>query len=131
MCSPNPCGSNAQCTPGKDQRNTDRPVCTCYPGYTGDPLSHCVRGECQSDHECGDHRVCINYSCVNPCVGQCGTGASCEVKGHTAVCKCPQGTSGDALRSCHQSRSYPVARYKKSVNQTDFNSTLESSAQKV
>jgi hypothetical protein len=28
-----------------------------------------------------------------------------------AVCKCPQGTDGDALVSCRQSRTYPVARY--------------------
>lgn len=88
-------------------------VCTCLPGYTGNPLSHCVRGECQSDGECSDNRACINYACVDPCIGQCGSNAICEARRHLAVCRCPQGFSGDALVSCRQSRSYPVARYYK------------------
>lgn len=95
-------------------------VCTCLPGYTGNPLTHCSRGECQSDVECSDSRACINYSCVDPCIGQCGSNAICEAKRHLAVCKCPQGFSGDALVSCRQSRSYPVARYyKRSLNDTE------------
>lgn len=131
LCNPNPCGklwsvdiriqsltinhyftgTNAQCVPGYDNTHKERPVCTCIPGYTGNPLSHCVRGECQSDNECGDNKSCINYSCVDPCVGQCGAGAICEAKRHLAVCKCPQNTNGDALVYCRQSRTYPVARY--------------------
>ncbi|XP_031625930.1 neurogenic locus notch homolog protein 1 isoform X2 [Contarinia nasturtii] len=114
LCSPhNPCGTNAKCTPGHDNTGRERPVCTCLPGYTGNPLTHCVRGECQSDVECSDSRACINYSCVDPCLGQCGSNAICEAKRHLAVCKCPQGFTGDALVSCRQSRSYPVARYYK------------------
>lgn len=114
LCSPNnPCGTNAKCTPGHDNTGRERPVCTCLPGYTGNPLSHCVRGECQSDGECSDNRACINYSCVDPCIGQCGSNAICEARRHLAVCKCPQGFAGDALVSCRQSRSYPVARYYK------------------
>ncbi|XP_055307559.1 protein jagged-1-like isoform X2 [Sitodiplosis mosellana] len=121
LCSPNnPCGTNAKCTPGHDNTGRERPVCTCLPGYTGNPLTHCARGECQSDVECSDSRACINYSCVDPCIGQCGSNAICEAKRHLAVCKCPQGTSGDALVSCRQSRSYPVARYyKREVNLSD------------
>lgn len=48
----------------------ERPVCTCIPGYTGNPLSRCNRGECQSDNECSENRACINYACVDPCIGQ-------------------------------------------------------------
>lgn len=113
LCTPNPCGTNAQCTPGYDNTRRERPVCTCLPGYTGNSLTHCVRGECQSDNECSDNRACINYSCVDPCLGQCGVGAICEPKRHLAVCKCPAGTNGDALVSCRQARNYPVARYQK------------------
>lgn len=117
----------------------ERPVCTCLPGYTGNALSHCNRGECQSDGECSESRACINYSCVDPCIGQvsiwsksshkfnllqkllnwfllcfqCGSNAICEARRHLAVCRCPQGYSGDALVSCRQSRSYPVAKYNK------------------
>lgn len=111
LCDPNPCGLNAQCTPGHDKTGRERPVCTCLPGYTGNSLSNCVRGECQSDAECSDHRACVAYQCVDPCVGQCGTGAQCNAKRHLAVCTCPAGTVGDALISCRQSRAYPVARY--------------------
>lgn len=113
LCRPNPCGTNAQCVPGHDNTGKERPVCTCFAGYTGNPLTYCSRGECQSDSECPDHRACLNYSCVDPCVGQCGTNAVCEPKRHVAVCRCSQGFVGDALVSCRQSRSYPVIRYNK------------------
>lgn len=43
LCTPNPCGVNAQCTPGFDKSGKERPVCTCLPGYTGNSLSSCVR----------------------------------------------------------------------------------------
>lgn len=33
-------------------------------------LLQCNRGECQSDNECSENRACINYSCVDPCIGQ-------------------------------------------------------------
>lgn len=111
LCNPNPCGTNAVCTPGYDKTNRERPVCTCPPGYTGNALSSCVRGECQSDSECADHKACINYQCVDPCSGQCGTGAQCQAKRHLAVCTCPAGTQGDALVSCRATQSFPVARY--------------------
>lgn len=90
-------------------------VCTCLPGYTGNPLSHCVRGECQSDSECPDSRACINYSCIDPCIGQCGANAICEAQRHIAVCKCPRGYDGNAASSCvRQSRAYyPFSRYYK------------------
>lgn len=90
-------------------------MCTCLPGYTGNPLSHCVRGECQSDSECPDSRACINYSCIDPCIGQCGANAICEAQRHIAVCKCPRGYDGNAASSCvRQSRAYyPFSRYYK------------------
>ncbi|XP_052891339.1 neurogenic locus notch homolog protein 3-like isoform X1 [Anopheles moucheti] len=116
LCSPNPCGTNAVCTPGYDRSNQERPVCTCPAGYTGNALTSCVRGECQSDAECSDHKACIAYQCVDPCVGQCGVGAQCQAKRHLAVCTCPAGTQGDALVSCRTARNYPVARYNKKRN---------------
>lgn len=43
LCDPNPCGVNAQCQPGYDNNNRERPVCTCLPGYVGNALSSCNR----------------------------------------------------------------------------------------
>ncbi|KAL5286151.1 hypothetical protein ACFFRR_007676 [Megaselia abdita] len=111
LCEPNPCGTNAICIPGHDNTGKERPVCNCQAGYTGNALSHCVRGECQSNEECSDNKACINYQCVNPCIGKCASNAICEPKAHLAVCKCPEGTTGDALVSCRQTRTFPVARY--------------------
>lgn len=126
LCRPNPCGQNAICTPGYDRTQRERPVCTCPAGYTGNALTSCVRGECQSDSECGDHRACINYSCVDPCRGQCGSNAVCQAKSHLAVCTCPTGTTGDALISCSQTKSYPVARYYRSLDkQLSSNVTVD------
>jgi len=113
LCIPNPCGQNAQCVPGHDNTGKERPVCTCLPGYTGNPLSYCARGECQSDVECSDNRSCQNYACVDPCIGQCGSNAICEARRHVAVCRCPQGYNGDALVSCRQARLLPVPKYYK------------------
>ncbi|XP_014091876.1 adhesive plaque matrix protein 2 [Bactrocera oleae] len=111
LCEPNPCGTNALCIPGHDNTGRERPVCNCLPGYTGNPLTHCSRGECLSNNECPDNKACINYQCVNPCIGKCASGATCEPKAHLAVCKCPPGYSGDALVSCRQTRAFPVAKY--------------------
>lgn len=61
LCEPNPCGANAKCQPGFDRTNKERPVCTCLPGYTGDPLRGCVRGECTDDSGCADSQACIDY----------------------------------------------------------------------
>ncbi|KAL0267041.1 UNVERIFIED_CONTAM: hypothetical protein PYX00_009414 [Menopon gallinae] len=113
LCTPNPCGTNAQCTPGYDRSGKDRPVCTCPPGYIGNALVSCTRGECQYDSDCPSSQVCdSNYRCTNPCSNQCGSGAECRVVNHVAVCSCPPNTSGDALVSCYPvSRAAPRARY--------------------
>lgn len=37
-CTASTCGQNAQC-----QVIGGRPVCSCYRGYSGDPLSVCTR----------------------------------------------------------------------------------------
>lgn len=111
LCEPNPCGTNAVCTPGHDNTGRERAVCTCPPGHTGNSLVHCARGECQSNDECADNRACINYECVDPCISKCAQGASCEAKAHLAVCQCQRGYAGDAQISCRQSRTFPVAKY--------------------
>lgn len=61
LCEPNPCGENARCEPGYDRTNKERPVCTCHPGYVGDPLVSCRPGECTEDSHCPDSKACIDY----------------------------------------------------------------------
>jgi len=100
LCNPNPCGTNAQCQPGHDNTGRDRPVCTCLPGYVGDALHHCNRGECLSDSDCGFSRTCRNFECKNPCDGACGVNANCEQRNHGAVCQCPRGFTGDPFTQC-------------------------------
>ncbi|XP_054290488.1 fibropellin-1-like [Macrosteles quadrilineatus] len=109
LCIPNPCGTNARCEPGHDRSGKERPVCTCIPGYLGDPLSYCRRGECSTDNDCRNDQNCINYNCVSSCTNQCGVAAMCNARNHVAVCSCPPGYTGDALTRCYNIPA-PVAR---------------------
>ncbi|CAL8079227.1 unnamed protein product [Orchesella dallaii] len=102
LCSPNPCGTNAVCRPGYDNSGRDRPVCTCPPGYIGDALVSCKRGECQTDSECSNNRICSNFRCEDPCRNSCGVNARCEARNHGAVCSCPPGYRGDPFTQCFQ-----------------------------
>lgn len=114
LCEPNPCGENAQCQPGYDRTGKDRPVCTCLPGYKGDPLTYCRRGECSTSQDCSNHQACLNYECRDACVGQCGVNADCRARDHVAVCTCPPGFTGDAVSQCSalpQARSSGAGEY--------------------
>ncbi|XP_066901827.1 neurogenic locus notch homolog protein 4 [Halyomorpha halys] len=112
LCVPNPCGTNAQCTPGHDRTGKERPVCTCPPGYSGNALVHCRRGECSSDSECRYDQVCDGYQCLPACQNQCGTGAQCIARNHAAVCSCPPGTTGQPLARCNPVQP-PVAAVRR------------------
>lgn len=95
-CSRNPCGTNAIC----QETLGGRPVCSCPPGHSGNPLSYCRRGECADHIECGLSQACQNGVCINPCVGKCGTNAHCEVLNHVAQCSCPARYRGDPFSYC-------------------------------
>lgn len=113
LCKPNPCGENAVCNPGHDNTGKERPVCTCEPGYIGNALTSCRKGECQSDNECADNRACIDYYCQDPCTGkECALTAKCEARRHIAVCTCPDGSRGDAVVGCSAiSSRYGAGKY--------------------
>lgn len=104
LCTPNPCGPNAQCQPGNDRSGSDRPVCICPTGFRGDPLVSCNRGECESDSECSTNQACYNFKCRDPCIDACGQGAQCQARNHGAICSCGQGFVGDPLTACRQTR---------------------------
>lgn len=95
-------------------------VCSCPPGHSGNPLSHCSRAECLDHTECRGDMACRNGVCVNPCAGSCGVNANCEVslaqiysirnlfttvrslqtRNHVPVCSCLRGYTGDPFNSC-------------------------------
>lgn len=74
-CSSNTCGVNAVC----QESSAGRPICSCPPGFNGNPLSHCNRGECLDNVDCRGDLQCREGRCVNPCAGACGVNANCEV----------------------------------------------------
>ena len=73
----NPCGGNAICSTKSHVQ-----VCTCQPGYTGEPKS--IQG-CRL----------IDYCANSPCA----PGAICENSRGSYKCQCQPGTVGDAYNS--------------------------------
>jgi len=108
LCTPNPCGQEAECNVGSDRSGTPRPLCTCPRGYSGNALVACHRGECFNDDECPSHLACFDYKCKDPCLGpstSCAHNADCRVSGHAPVCSCPPGYTGDPLTGCNTRRN--------------------------
>jgi len=105
LCRPNPCGPNAYCKPGIDNRTgEDRPVCLCNEGYRGNGVTGCTRGECTSlqHNTCPNDRACYDSSCIDPCGPTfcggspcCNPTANCRAVDHLAECSCPPGTEGE------------------------------------
>lgn len=82
LCSPGPCGVNADCYIVNNEEQ-----CYCHQGYVGDPFAGC--------------RLLPPSPCVpNPC----GPNAQCVVspEGHS-MCRCPEGMGGDPTGpiGCH------------------------------
>ncbi|KAF9408048.1 hypothetical protein HW555_012139 [Spodoptera exigua] len=74
------CGVNANC----DVRN-HIPVCSCPPGYTGNPFSSC--------------RIADPEEACHP--SPCGANTKCHVANNQAVCTCLPGYRGSPLTGCH------------------------------
>jgi len=105
LCEPNPCGTNAVCTPGTDRSGEKRPVCTCARGDIGNPLLSCRKGDCSVPDDCGPKETCHEYQCQDACVATtgpvCGRNAICNVnRRHEPVCSCPRGATGDPREEC-------------------------------
>lgn len=119
---PVPCNNNCQC----DQAGYCKAVCgddshcscgqKCSDGICKTLCStnnKCLKGQicsrgvctsgCVSDSDCSNDKSCLNTQCTNPCdlnVSPCGQNALCRVSQHQAVCLCPDGYSGEPLKSC-------------------------------
>lgn len=92
-CEPSPCGPNSIC-----QVKQNRPVCSCLANYIGSP-PYC-RPECSISQECPRDKACIKEKCQNPCNGNCGVNAKCDVVNHSPFCSCLNGYEGDAFIGC-------------------------------
>lgn len=97
-CSPNPCGSNAQCVVLNGQ-----PTCSCQRNYVGNPNVGC-KPECILSTDCPDSQACIRQTCQDPCPGTCGVNALCVVRNHNPICSCQKGFSGDPFSQCSPTR---------------------------
>ncbi|XP_065203145.1 fibroblast growth factor receptor homolog 1-like [Planococcus citri] len=61
------CGFKAQC-----QMINHEPICSCLPGFTGNPFLYCIKEEEK-----------------NPCIpSPCGSNSECRVENHHSVCSC-------------------------------------------
>ncbi|MPC50470.1 hypothetical protein E2C01_044299 [Portunus trituberculatus] len=91
------CGENAFCNVIEH-----RPICTCQPGYEGDPEIACTTIGCISDTQCSDDRLCYENNCISPCIldNPCAPHAECHAAAHKAVCLCPSGYDGNPLKEC-------------------------------
>lgn len=100
-----PCDQTAEC---KVQNHLA--ICSCPPGYVGDPFRHCFiepvapKPECVSDSECSPTTACINQRCQNPCADRnpCSGHAECRVAQHHPTCYCPPGWAGDPQVQCYK-----------------------------
>ena len=92
-CTPSPCGPYSIC-----RVTNDRAVCSCSPGYRGTPPS--CRPECLTSAECPQHLTCIQQTCSDPCLNNCGLHANCQVSNHNPICSCPPNYTGDPFELC-------------------------------
>ncbi|QQP34980.1 Putative LOC101893139, partial [Caligus rogercresseyi] len=93
------CGLNANCKIIDHQ-----PVCTCAPGFYGDPEIECTERVCTSDNECEETHACRNGECTHVCGPDdlpCGGQAECQGVAHLATCYCPAGLTGDPFVTCN------------------------------
>lgn len=94
-CNPTPCGPYTTC-----QVVAERAVCFCLPGYFGNPDVGCET-ECTVSSDCPPSKACVNFECIDPCVGTCGSRAICSVVSHNPLCSCEVGFTGDPLVACY------------------------------
>lgn len=92
-CQPSPCGPHSEC---RNIRNTA--ACSCLQGYIG-KAPNC-RPECVNSADCPLNLACVNYKCIDPCIGVCGINSECRVHMHSAVCLCRTGYTGDPFSAC-------------------------------
>ncbi|KAJ9598210.1 hypothetical protein L9F63_011093, partial [Diploptera punctata] len=85
---PGTCGFNALC-----QVVNHNPVCSCAPGFTGDPFTRCLPG--YTGNSIVSSVISQEERPVNPCApSPCGPYSICRVRSGHAVCSCQAGYIG-------------------------------------
>lgn len=94
-CSDTSCAPGAICTAKLHQ-----PICSCPPGYSGDPyLRGCMTvqltDECVNDSDCPRPLGCVNAKCIDLCqYNPCDTGLICKTVDilplRAVACVCPE-----------------------------------------
>lgn len=97
--SPCNCGTHATCI-----IKNHYPICTCEPGYSGNPQLGCFKLECTSDDECSTDKRCVNSKCIHACAVEdpCPISAECFGQNHRSKCRCPIGLEGNPLQKCER-----------------------------
>lgn len=76
----------------------EQAVCSCLPEFRESPPN--CRPECIVSAECSQNRACIAQKCSDPCIGQCGQNARCNVINHSPICSCMEKYTGDPFSRC-------------------------------
>lgn len=91
------CGEHTECFV-----RDHRPICTCLPGYQGNPNIGCYKAGCSKDEECPLDTMCSSGVCINPCMvnDPCDISAECYAENHRSNCRCETGLEGDPYIKC-------------------------------
>ncbi|KAB7496769.1 hypothetical protein Anas_09923 [Armadillidium nasatum] len=92
------CGTNADC-----DIVDHHAVCTCKPGFEGDPEIVCHEIGCYGNDDCATTHACINANCTPVCGPDnepCGKEAICQGINHQPQCLCPPGLRGNPNTQC-------------------------------
>lgn len=64
--------------------------------------------ECTSDADCPKHKTCVDFECVDPCVGWCDwNNTVCYVRYHKPYCACLPNYFGDPYLGCVTGKTKP------------------------
>lgn len=92
------CGINADC-----EIVEHHAVCSCKPGFEGDPEIQCYEIGCYGNSDCAMTHACKNGRCspvCGPSNEPCGKSAICRGINHQPQCLCPPGLRGNPNTQC-------------------------------
>ena len=99
---PGVCGSHATC-----RAQNHNPICTCDPGYTGDPFRFCTRITTRMSSNLYFRNMILFFAApvpveiINPCnPSPCGSNANCQERNGAGSCRCIPDYFGDPYVAC-------------------------------